>query len=111
MFLTRTIHHPSIEPRKPPFQQLARELKVTPRTIQTIDAAPGCFLGVGGGALLLKIQLDMVTTFLWFSFHDSRKHYSDGQGQGEDATKQSFPAATPMNHDNDQCSKLHVRMQ
>lgn len=55
-----------------------------------------------------KTPLDMITAFLWFSFHDSRKYYSGYQG--EETVKQSFPVVTPINRDNSQCGKRCIKM-
>lgn len=47
---------------------------------------------------------DLKASFLWSTFRCTRK--SCASCQGRKAIKQSYPAATPMNHDKEQHSKL-----
>lgn len=52
---------------------------------------------------------DLKVSLLHSSFHGPGRHYSGCQGQ--EAIKQSYPLAVPMNHDNNQHGKICIKVQ
>lgn len=104
----------SSEKQEKPFKWLVRVIQGTPRTIQNINLVHGwLFLRKGPETpnRTFRTQAsddsngsDPKASFLWSSFHCTRK--SCASCQGRKAIKHSYSAATPMNHDKEQHSKL-----
>lgn len=95
---------------------------MTLQTIQVTGAALGCLSGVkeapstvedstllGHIAWMFQAGIDEKASLVWFSLHGSRKYYAHCQERAE--VKQSYPALTPVNHDNYYYGKICIKVQ